>query len=184
MKFKFLALALSILTLSSVHVEAKSVKGLSPKKAKILSSKEKSKKSHVKFFGAEDTSPITLDGPATTYTQLTFTQDKLSNGTSITPDAAGSQFLLQKGTYKISVTATFQSTLHTPFLNIALQLGPNTIFVNTDSQESFGEEEFSISSIYKVIEVDKPTKLSILAKNTAGSSSAVLTTRSIVIQKL
>lgn len=185
MKFKFLAIGLSMLALSSAHIEAKRAKDASLQNPKILLSKDKAK---IAFLGAEDTSSITLP---TSYIRLPFTQDQLSHGKSITPDITGSQFLLQKGSYKISFTGTFQNTTGEDqyvYYTIALQVGPNIIFVNTDNQEDFGGDDFNISSLYKVIEVDKPTYLSVLAKNSTPSSfpsaTVAVTTRSIVIQKL
>jgi len=179
MKCKFLAIALSILALSSI--EAKNAKALTPKKSKFLLGKDKAQ---ISFFGAEDTSPITFVGATTTFTPITFTQDQLSHGNAITPNGASSQFLLQEGTYKISFTGTFQSSFPPSFWDIALQVGKNTIFINSDSKNFLPLDSFAISFVDKVIEVDKPTHLSIVARNTATGASVVLTTRSIIIQKL
>jgi hypothetical protein len=177
MKFKFLAFAVCIAALSTVGIEAKDIFS---KKANNLLSKDKSS---IIFFGAEDTSLITLVGTTTSaYTPLTFTQDQLSNG--ITTDVTSSQFLLKEGTYKISFAGTFQSGFPPSFYNIALQVGSHIIFINTDSLEFFPFDSFGISTIYKVIEVDKATTLSIVARNTTPGATVALTTRSITIQKL
>jgi len=180
MKSKLLAFALCMTALSSANIEAK----IAAKNAKPFQiSKEKSA---ITFFGAEDTSEIDLVGPTSAFTQLTFTQDQFSFGKGITPNLASSEFLLEKGTYYISFTGTFQlsgSSATAAYYDIALQLGPNFIFVNTDSVNFTVDNPFSVSSLYKVIEVKKPTNLSIVARCTSTGDTVLLTTRSISIEK-
>src|SRR5437016_13078230 len=113
MKLKLLALALGVAALSSSLV-AKDAKALI-KKGKHEKS-EKSKKKHEKsessetrtydFFGASDTSPITLVGPGDPV--LTFTQFQFHHGKGITPNSTGSVFTLDPGTYYVTFTGTFE----------------------------------------------------------------------------
>jgi hypothetical protein len=181
MKFKLLALTMCALILSSASVQAKNAKVFTSKSAKKAHLLSKSMP-NTTFFGAEDTSTISLTGPTGVWTPLPFTMDQLSNGTSITPNGASNTFLLAKGTYFISFTGTFADTGgDTAFYDIALQLGTNVIFINTDSQETV-TDNIGISTIYKVIEVDTPTNLSIVTRVTSNAGVDV-TTRSITIEQ-
>jgi hypothetical protein len=189
MKFKFLALTMCALTLACASIHAKNTRVLTPKKAKkaMLLSKEKS---GLQFFGASDGSTITLASPTTAWTPLTFTKHKHFHGDSIKPNAAGDTFLLETGTYYVTFTGTFSGAItqngqdEGVFYNVALQLGPNVIFINTDSQEPNGFESACISTISKVIQVTSPTNLSIVAMDTNSDITTVnVTTRSISIER-
>jgi hypothetical protein len=197
MKFKFLALTLCMASLSCIHLQAQSVKDQNAKHSSMkgLHTNVMSKDgADFTFFGASDVAPFTLTGsPTPTFVPIPFTQHHISHGKAVKSNATSDQFLLRKGTYLILFTGTFTaddnpSTLGDLgiFFDIALQVGSNTIFLNTDSHEplSSGFDATGVSCVSKVIEVDKPTPLSIVARDTTDMTTVDLTTRSISIIKL
>jgi len=208
MKFKLLALTLCLATLSCLNLNAQAQKVKKPNIAKNTknprispASKLLSKDSaDFYFFEASDTNPFVFTGSSVTppnFVPLPFTQQKLSHGQSIKPNATGTQFLLEKGTYLVLFTGTFQTDLTISpteegiFFDIALQLGPNAIFINTDSGnplsgDGFGDfaSPISLCCTSKVVEVDKPTNLAVVVSGTVDNTVITTTTRSITIVKL
>lgn len=190
MKFKFLTLALLMATLSSFTINAQKALVKKPKMAKALKSLSKGASDFI-FFEASDTNPYVLTGSLTpVYVPLPFTQQKIHHGDAIKPNSTGTEFLLERGTYLVLFTGTFFANPNGGdegvFFNIALQLGPNTIYINTDSRIGAGDglESIGISCIPKVIEVDKPTTLSLVAEATTFDTTVTAMTRSLTIIKL
>jgi hypothetical protein len=183
MKFKFLVLTLCMAALSSACLKAQDGMRLPRKcaaKAKVLS-KDKEATS---FFGASSATVIPLKGvsPAL-YVPLSFATHDHSRGKSI--KSYGDHFRLDKGVYLILFTGTFEVESGgggTP-LDIALQLGSNTIFINSDSHDE-GEDFVGISSTTKIIEVEERTKLSVLARTTRVGAQVNVLDRSLSILKL
>jgi hypothetical protein len=192
MKFKLLALTCFLAALSCFNLNAQAHKVNKPK-ATNASKLSKDSKDSI-FFEASDTNPFVFTGSSVnpTFVPLPFTQQKLHHGHSIQPNATGTQFLLEKGTYLVLFTGTFQtddSTGHQNigiFFDVALQLGSNTIFINTDSHEPLSTDfdPIGISSTNKVLEVDKPTNLSVVVRGTTDLSTVTALTRSLTILKL
>jgi hypothetical protein len=192
MNFKLLALTLCMATLSFVNLRAedskltrKSIAGV-----KLLSKGEAS----LPFYSASDKSTVTLFGATTaSYVALPFTRDIDVNGKGIKANKNGDQFRLNKGTYLILFSGTFQAhgladseAVDFAYLEVALQVGPNIIFINTDSHNLLedGEDANGISSISKVIEVDEPTTLSLVVRDVSNDTSVIATTRSLSIIRL
>jgi len=197
MKFRQIAYALCLMTLSTINAEAKSVKNVASKKKVAfqkaypqLMSKDVSS---LPFYNATDTSIITLNGATTSAFQPLSFEDFVHDETgSVKASKSGNQFRLDEGAYLVMFTGTFEADLTDEtsalgiFFDIALQLGQDVILINTDSRDPLasGFEPISISSTSQVIKVDKKTNLSVVTRCTTPSATVAVSTRSLTIIKL
>lgn len=195
MKFKFLALALS-LTFICPSLQAKNVKS-THKQAKTADLLGKDQKIRT-YFSASDDAVIEIPAPTVQrhgieetffnglYVPLTFTRFVHAHGKGI--KAKGDTFLLDKGVYLVLFSGTFNvngDEGEAAFFDITLHLGSSTVFTNSDSHvQNF--DSTGISTFFKVIQVNKPTNLKILARNRASFaiSTTSSTMRSLTIIKL
>lgn len=196
MKFKFLALTMCLWTLSSLSLQAanlKSKQGASYPKMDNRAKVQSKHKASPNFFGASSAVGIPLIGiTPQVFVPLTFELHEHSHGKTIKAEN-GSQFWLDKGTYLVLFSGTFvviapQNPVLSEFqdvaaYNVALQLGSNVIFTNTDSADAEDSSTAS-SAITKVIEVTEPTKLSVVASATVPGAYVNASSRSITILQL
>jgi hypothetical protein len=198
MKFKLLALTLCMAALSSVSLKAQDAKLLPLKYAADSKVVSKDKKSRT-YFSASDAAQISLTQsthaqtlPQIPFVPLTFTTHIHANGKGIKSN--GDQFRLSKGIYLVMFTGTFQvaGPEDDVYFDVALQVGSDQLFINSESHESqfFDDtigvvvpgDSTGISSIFKVIEVKKPTDISIVARNT--TSVTALQERGTIVNAL
>jgi hypothetical protein len=189
-------------TVSCLSLNAQDAKLLPLKRtadAKILGKG----KANFAFYGASDISRIPLPGFASsTFVKLPFTQDVHAHGKYIKAEDNGLEFHLEKGSYLVTFTGTFSVgalndeviTIHGSgvFFDVALQVGSNILFINTDSHDASNNGIFAgaeiddtgVSSISQIIKVKEHTKLSVVARCTTPDSSIEVSTRSISIVKI
>jgi len=174
MKFKFLALAIGMATLICPNLNAKNTKSAG-KHAKALDVLSKDSETRT-FYSASDNASITL-APVNFNTPeftngalipLTFTQHIHAHGKGI--KGKGDKFLLDKGIYLVLFTGTFQANNGPFFFDVVLRLGSSTVFTNIDSHDgvsndtTFLFDATGITTFFKVIQVNKPTNLSVAAR--------------------
>lgn len=180
MKFKFSTFfstfAISLATLAVGDVHANNAK---------LFSKDPVIKS---FFSAADNAPQTFTGPESptsplpSFAPLTFTKHVYHRGHAI--ESHKDKFRLKEGIYLISFEGTFTGTAtgSAEIFDIALKLGHDVIFINTDSTDFIHP---AMSSFTKTIRVEDGQKdLSIVVRTQTPSSTVTASTRSITIEKL
>jgi len=194
MKFKFLALAICLATCNLLHLQAAGQKDTPYKKQSMQKGMSKGK-SAPNFFGASSSTTIPLDGTMNpVFVPLSFEVHEHSHGKSIKAEDS-SHFKLEKGKYLVLFSGTFVAvqSLFSPFqqveevdyatIEVALQLGSNVIFINTDTHDTF-DDTTGVSAITKVVEVNEPTTLSVVAKAPGIGNFVNASFRSITILKL
>lgn len=179
---KLLVLTLSLVTLSFVNGNAQEAKGCSHcKKDGSVVSKG------IPFFKASGTSAISLVGSATLEnTLLTFTDHKHIHGGGIESKKHGSEFILDKGSYQIVFTGTFQAITGGDILSlidVGIKVNSKVIGVNTNNIES-DFDSFQILTTSQIIHLKKKSKISIIARNRAPGTSTNVLHRSISIIRL
>jgi len=185
MKFKFSTFfstfAISLATLAFGDVHAKNAHA---KNAKLIA-KDPVIKS---FFSAADNAPQTFTGPESptsplpSFAPLTFTKHVYHRGHAI--ESHKDKFRLKKGVYLISFAGTFTGSItdSAEIFDIALQLGSDVIFINTDSADFINP---AMSSFTKTIRVEDGQKdLSIVVRTQTPLSTVTASTRSITIEQL
>jgi hypothetical protein len=201
MKFKFLALALSLSLLSLSEVSAKEIKFSDIQKKALL---KKSKSANFTFYSASETFTentfITLVGsPTATFVQLPFTQNIHKNGKGIKADSKGQVFHLSKGEYLVTFSGTFEVEFREDvrlldfgvLFDVALQLGSSFVFINTDShnlvnniQLNAFDDTIGVSSISQIVRVKEDLDLSIVARCKTANAFLFPDIQSLSIVKL
>lgn len=179
MKSKFLALTVALATLSFAPASAQNAQTCPY--AKMLSKTS----ADLPTYRASDVAPIALVGsPTATYTRLSFTRHTHLHSAGIHPHKKGTKFKLERGTYLISFTGTAQSTAgDISLIDVALQLGDEIIGVNTNAIET-GFDNFQILSTSIQINLDKKTRVSVIARNRATGTTTNMLHRTISIIRL
>jgi len=175
---------LCIVTASFTDVNAQDAKACPHSYAKDTAMLSKESAS-IPFFKASATNAILFVGATSAaYKPLTFTRHKHLHGDGIKPKKNGFEFSLEKGSYQIAFTGTFQATVgNICLIDLALRVGSEVIAVNTNSIE-VNFDSFQILTTSQIVHLDKKTKVSVVSRNRAVATTAQVLQRSISIIKL
>src|SRR5581483_10457040 len=186
MKHRFFTIALCVATLSFVNgsaQEAKLQRNVSPSSKQLIPKGSDSPS----FLKANGTSHILLNGdPAAPSTSLTFSKNVLIRGKGIKAKKNGHEFVLEKGSYLVYFTGTFQAL--GPLFNPATQefgFKLNSQVLSPQSNLEFIEgNPFATRTISTLIKVKKKSTLSVVARDITSGTQTQVTVRTLSISRL
>ena len=177
MKNKLLALTLLIAAVSFSNINAHE------NKSEQVDRKIIEKAVHLHLFKASSTkSRLLIGNTSSKYIPLFFTKEIFSFGDEITLKKNHFQFVLEKGTYEIAFTGTFQYMAGpTNLVEIAVKAGSGLFNVN---KTSIAPDSFQTLTTNQIIHLSKREDVSIVVRTIVEGSSTAVLQHSIAITKL